>query len=80
MVKPKRPLSAFFHFLQEIRPKVMAANPDQKLTDIAMTTAIMWKELNLEEKQKYMNLMKEDKERYQKEKEEYEAKYKPLPH
>ena len=71
--KPKRPQSAFFFFLADVRPKIKKNNPGIKTTDIAKEGRIMWTNLNKNSKQKYQKISDLDKARYKKEKEEYQA-------
>jgi hypothetical protein len=71
--KPKRPQSAFFFFLADVRPKIKKNNIGIKTTDIAKEGRIMWTNLNKNSKQKYQKISDLDKARYKKEKEEYQA-------
>merc|ERR1712135_117733 len=62
--KPKRGLSAYFCFMREERPKVMKAKPNLKIGDVTKILAAKWNKLDYEE----------DKERYLREMEDWEAK------
>jgi hypothetical protein len=69
--KPKRPQSAFFFFLSDIRPKIKKNNPGIKTTDIAKEGRTLWINLNKNTKYKYQKQSDLDKARYKKEKLEY---------
>lgn len=70
---PKKPLSAYFHFLADARPKFTAANPDMKAKEIVKALGAQWSTLDGKEKKKYEKLNLEDKERYEKELDEFVA-------
>eukprot|EP00466_Bigelowiella_natans_P010225 jgi/Bigna1/86594/estExt_fgenesh1_pg.C_120032 len=72
--KPKRPLSAFFLFLNDHRAACRKENPDAKIGEITKILSQKWKGLNDGEKKKYEDKNKEDKTRYQKELAEYERR------
>lgn len=61
---PKRPLSAFFVFCGEERPKVKEANPSYGIGDIAKELGRMWE--RCPNKEKFEALARADKERYEK--------------
>lgn len=69
--KPKRPQSAFFFFLADVRPKIKKNNPGIKTTDIAKEGRTLWQNLNTNTKNKYKNISDLDKQRYANEKEHY---------
>ena len=66
--KPKRPQSAFFFYLADVRPKIKQENPGIKTTDIAKEGRKMWQKLNTNTKNKYNKISDLDKKRYAKEK------------
>ena len=68
---PKKPLSAYMYFSNELRSKVKAENPDISFGDIAKAISKKYKELTSEGKVKYEDLAKKDKRRYEKEMENY---------
>lgn len=68
---PKKPLSSYFHFQAERRPVLQAENPNLKLMELSKILAEEWKALSDHEKQKYVALNKQDKERYAREMENY---------
>ncbi|CAJ1940639.1 unnamed protein product [Cylindrotheca closterium] len=71
---PKRPISAFFYFSKEMRPKVAAENPEAKSTEITKMLGAMWRELDGDDKKKYDKKAKADHDRYASAKETYDAK------
>lgn len=71
IIKPKRPQSAFFFFLADVRPKIKKNNPGIKTTDIAKEGRNLWQKLNNNTKNKYKKISDLDKQRYAKEKEHY---------
>jgi len=64
---PKRPLSAFFHYCKEERPKLKAANPSLSVGEIAKELGDRWNHTAPEGKQSYEESAQRDKERYEKE-------------
>lgn len=65
---PKRPLTAFFLWLQANRPTLKAENPDKKIGEISKIAGERWGKLPAKDKKKYEDLAAKDKERYEKEK------------
>jgi len=70
---PKRNMSAFFLFSIEARPKVKAQHPDAAFGDIARIISAQYKQLSEKEKKKWATKAAEDKARYQREMEEFNA-------
>uniref|UniRef100_A0A2I3GA50 High mobility group protein B3 n=1 Tax=Nomascus leucogenys TaxID=61853 RepID=A0A2I3GA50_NOMLE len=58
---PQRPLSGFFLFCSEFRPKIKSTNPD-----VAKKLGEMWKNLNDSEKQPHITQAAKLKEKYEK--------------
>ena len=63
---PKRPLSAFFWFCNDERPKVKATMSDATVGDIAKELGRRWNECTEDQKAKYEALAAKDKARYEK--------------
>ena len=63
---PKRPLSAFFWFCNDERPKVKAILPDSTVGDVAKELGRRWNECTEDQKAKYEALAAKDKARYEK--------------
>jgi len=68
---PKRALSGFFWFSNEERAKVVAANPDFKVGDIAKELGRRWSECDPASRARFEQLAAQDRQRYEKEKHEY---------
>lgn len=62
---PKRNMSAFFIYSNDVRPAVRAENPGIKFGDVARLISSKFKGLSTEERAKYDKLAVADKERYQ---------------
>jgi len=76
---PKRPLSAFFLFSQDERPKIKITNSTFSVADVAKLIGERWRNLDADTKKKYENAAKQAKERYDVELNDYKksADYKP---
>lgn len=68
---PKRALSAYFFFCNEIRDSVRAENPNKKITEIATLLAEKWRALPDKKRVKYQKMHEEAKVKYQDAMEEY---------
>ena len=75
---PKRPNSAYFIFSNEKRPSLMEKSKKENgkvaVTDVSKELGKMWKELNAKKKKPFEEKAVKDKERYEKEMAEYNAK------
>jgi len=69
---PKQPLSGYVHFLNERRESVRGENPDITFSDLSKKLAAEWSGLAEPEKNKYNDLAKRDKDRYDKEFSDYQ--------
>ncbi|CDS03600.1 hypothetical protein LRAMOSA01002 [Lichtheimia ramosa] len=65
---PKRGLSAYMFFSQEMRPKVKEENPDASFGTLGKILGEKWKAMSDEEKAPYTAKAEEDKKRYEAEK------------
>ena len=70
---PKQPLSGYVHFLNERRESVRGENPDITFSELSKKLAAEWSNLPEEEKLKYNEMAKKDKDRYDKEFAEYQT-------
>lgn len=70
---PKRNMSAFFLYSNDVRATVKEENPEAKFGDIAKIISRQYKELTEKELAKYQKLAAEDKERYQRQMAAYKA-------
>eukprot|EP01135_Chromosphaera_perkinsii_P009349 Nk52_evm25s1737 gene=Nk52_evmTU25s1737 len=68
---PKRGISAFIFFGNEVRPKIKKQNPTAKVTEIASIIGKLWGELSDRDKVKFNKMAEADKARYRKEMETY---------
>lgn len=66
--KIKRPKSAWIYYSTENRKKLQEENPDKKMTEITTMLGKLWKNIDKENKQIYEEKAKEDKIRYDNEK------------
>ncbi|KAI7883605.1 HMG box protein [Lichtheimia hyalospora FSU 10163] len=65
---PKRGLSAYMFFSQEMRPKVKEENPDASFGTLGKILGEKWKAMTDEEKAPYTAKAEQDKKRYEAEK------------
>jgi len=70
---PKRALSAWIIYTNEMRPKFKSDNPEKSTTELTTLMSQEWRNMTNEDKKKYTDLADVDKQRYMKEKEEYES-------
>jgi hypothetical protein len=69
----QRARGSFVFFTFDERPKVMAENPELKFVEMGALLGERWRSLPPDEKQKYEDLAAADKQRFNKEMEEYTA-------
>lgn len=62
---PKRPLSAFFIFSQDERPKIKSLNATLSVADVAKVIGEKWRSAPDDLKRRYEKAAKEAKERYE---------------
>jgi len=70
---PKRGMSAFMFFSNEMRPKLKEENPDLSFGDLAKLVGKTFKEITAEEKKVYEEKAAKDKKRYTEEMADYSA-------
>ena len=68
---PKRPLSTFFLFSQDERPKIKKDNPALSVADIAKLIGERWRAIGEDKKRHYEERARVEKERYDREIAEY---------
>lgn len=73
-VLPLKNKSGYLHYCSDVRPTIQKAFPDIKSVDIVKKQGDGWKSLSAEDKQKYEEKAKVDKERYLKEKDDWALK------
>ena len=64
--KPKRPRTAYALFMKAIRSNVARENPGVGPRELMKHIAEKWKSLDLESKQKYSDMAKQDRKRWEK--------------
>ncbi len=64
---PKRPLSTFFLFSQDERPKIKKDNPSLSVADIAKLIGERWRSIGEDKKRHYEERARQEKERYDRE-------------
>jgi len=69
---PKRALSGYMFFNAAMRSTVVEQNPDAAPKDILKLLAEAWKSADAETQEKYKQLAKDDKQRYEKQKAEFD--------
>jgi len=72
--QPKRARGSFVFFTFDMRPKVMEEYPGIKFVDMGVVLGERWRALAVGEKGKYEEMAQEDKQRFNKQMEEYSAK------
>lgn len=61
---PKRPKSAYFFFMDEVRPSLRRKNPSMRMSDLAKIMGNQWRDMSNKTKKKYEIQASKDKERY----------------
>ena len=69
--QPKRPCSGYICFALENRTKEAAANPTLTPKSLLAHLGELWRGLKAEDKQKYLDLAAADKQRFERQSEEY---------
>eukprot|EP00057_Strongylocentrotus_purpuratus_P003653 XP_003727081.1 PREDICTED: transcription factor A, mitochondrial [Strongylocentrotus purpuratus] len=72
--KPKRPLTSFFQFTSEQRPKLTAMEPNLSVTDVTKRIGAMWRDLSEDEKEVYRLDFESRREKYTEEMEDYRSR------
>ncbi|XP_008209457.1 high mobility group protein 20A [Nasonia vitripennis] len=68
---PKQPLTGYFRFLNDRREKVRSENPTMPFSEITRQLAAEWNVLPADIKQQYLDAAEQDKERYNREFNDY---------
>jgi len=71
--RPKKPLSSYLAFANEIRPEIAEKNPTLKITEVLTEIGKRWGALTAEQKKKYEDQVSSDRDRYAKELKAYEV-------
>lgn len=75
----KRPRTSFMFYFKAIRPSIVEGNPDLGLAEVSKAVSVRWKAISEEEKKEYVEMNKQDKERYARELEEEKQRKALLP-
>jgi HMG (high mobility group) box len=70
---PKKPLTSFMLFSNEVRSEIKKENPDMSFGELGKKIGELFRALSSEKKQKYEDMAKREKERYKKALMEYES-------
>ena len=73
---PKKAMTAFFYFSTEMRPKIKKDNPDMSFGDLGKKIGELYRALSADEKKRYEDMAKKDKERYKKAQIEFDKRKK----
>jgi len=71
---PKRGMSSFMYFSNEMRPKLKEEDPSLSFGEMGKKLGEMFRGLSPEEKEKYEKMAKDDKARYKRELSDYNSK------
>ena len=71
---PKKPMSSFFLFVQEHRGRVRQEHPELSFGDLTRRVGEMFKDLSVEEKKKWDDQARQDRQRYEDEKLAYDQR------
>ncbi|XP_055680850.1 transcription factor A, mitochondrial [Lutzomyia longipalpis] len=72
--KPKKPLTPYFRFMKEIRPKILAENNQISMTDVLKNVAKQWATVDDVRRQKYQEEFKKDQAVYLQKMTQYKSK------
>ncbi|XP_063697636.1 zinc finger protein 234-like [Culicoides brevitarsis] len=75
--RPKRPLSPFFLYMFETRPKYASENPQLKAIQVSQELAKNWRELDASKKTRYVQEYEKEKQKYAVEITKYNSKLTP---
>mmetsp|Transcript_4349 Transcript_4349/g.7640 ORF Transcript_4349/g.7640 Transcript_4349/m.7640 type:complete len:183 (+) Transcript_4349:204-752(+) len=71
---PKRPMTAYLCFSLDAREKLKKEHPEFKNTQVMQAIGNMWERVNDEEREKYLERSRKLKQKYEREKMEYDRK------
>lgn len=75
--KPKKPLTPYFRFMKELRPQLVAQNPDKHSNEVVRMIGKSWETVDPATKQKFEAEYKKEKEVFDKELVKYESSLTP---
>lgn len=62
--RPKKPLTPYFRFLKDARPKMLQSNPNLKAIELVQACAKKWVDVDENTKKKLLDEYMKDKEQY----------------
>ena len=62
---PKRPLTAFLYFSQQMRPTLKVKNPEWRIAELSQELGRMWRNMSEEERMPYAKHEEEERKKYQ---------------
>lgn len=71
--RPKKPLSPYFRFMSEMRPSVVAAHPQLRLTDVVKAIGLKWQTVDEKQKAAYQEAYKREQMVYLQQRAAYDA-------
>lgn len=74
---PKRPLTAYMKYVQNMQPTLISQNPGVKNVDVVRKIAQQWRSLTLEQKQPFQEASLADREQYKLALQNYKAQLTP---
>ena len=72
--KPKKPLTPYFRFMKEQRPKLQAANPNLSIVDLVKQMSKQWETADPSMKQRLQEEYKKEQQKYIETRTKYDAK------
>ncbi|XP_055709653.1 transcription factor A, mitochondrial [Phlebotomus papatasi] len=72
--KPKKPLTPYFRYMQEVRPKMAAENSQLTMGELIRNIAKQWKTVDDSKKRKYEEEFRKDQAVYLQKRAQYESK------
>ncbi|XP_013112646.2 transcription factor A, mitochondrial isoform X1 [Stomoxys calcitrans] len=73
-IRPKKPLTPYFRFMKELRPKIVASNPKMSLVDIVRQVSKKWESADPSLKQRLQEEYKKEQQEYVEKRTKYESK------
>ncbi|ALC47196.1 TFAM [Drosophila busckii] len=72
--RPKKPLTPYFRFMREMRPKLMAADPNISTVDIVRKLSKQWVDVDPKMKERLQSEYKKDQQIYLEQRTKYDSK------
>ena len=72
--KPKKVMTSFMAYGNQVRPGIMSSNPDKKITEIAKIIGDQWNKMSDDDKKEYDKYVVEDRKRFDEQTKMYKDK------